>query len=259
MSVFMSLFSFNRLARPCFTALAAVLLLQVNPAQAGRLPEVEAEFKQVVADFEDLRVAGRTERALDALLVHAVQLLAEKGKAAEAEEISHGWMNMRGRLALAELGALDLGDHDPLNQWLAKTYAKLEGWLGTEILEFFRLDDIKILDYGIPVVFSPSRWDAKEYKLHFVPFSAAVTYWSSRLTCTLATTGVVSWFCGTIAEIPRWAVKRWVGPWLSDKVHSKFSGSVLAQPEALPSEDLGSLLDLAQSEMEFHGVASRVR
>ena len=246
--------------RRFFCVLSAVLFAAASliPQQVGaaQMPEVAADFKQVVSDLGEFRVAGRTEQALDALLSEAARVLAERGMVAESEQISHEWRGMRARLSLLELGVLDLGDHDPLNEWLARTYAKLEGWAGTEILEFFRLDDIKILNYAIPVVFSPSSWDAKEYKLHFVPFSAVVTYWSSRLACALATSGTLSWFCGSIAEVPRWAVKRWVGPWLSDKVHHRATGTLLATPAELPVDDLGELLERARIEREESGAVA---
>jgi len=212
-------------------------------------PAVEVEVQQMVEDFVQQRFADRTEKALNGVISAGVSVLAQKGFEQDAREIQGEWLLLKAR---GLFNSRDLGDHAPLNEWLSKTYAKLESKLGAELMHSFHLDDIKIFNFAIPVVFHPTKWDIKEYGLHFVPFGGATTYWISRLGCTIATSGLISWFCGTIAEVPRYAVVHWIAPGLGNKIHHKATGTSRGSDERLFDEhnlDLGGLFERAQQEL----------
>jgi len=206
--------------------IAGVTMAHADDGMDAGLAGADLEVRGMVDDFVQQRFAERTERALNALIETGASVLKDKGFEEDANQMRAEWFLLTRR----GVGLFDLGDHAPLNQWLAKTYAKLESKLGAKVMTFFRLDDIKIFNYAIPVVFSPSKWSMDEYRLHFVPFSSAVAYWISRLSCSLITTGWINWLCGTIAELPRYAVGKWIAPGLSDKIHKMANGvpSILA-------------------------------
>jgi hypothetical protein len=223
-----------------------------SETESAELVKVEGEVQGMIDDFVEQRFAARTEKALNALITVSVSVLRDKGFEQDALEIQSQWAMFSAR----GIGLFDLGDHAPLNEWLSKTYAKLEAKLGHKVMVFFRLEDIKIFNYAIPVVFSPRKWDLNEYRLHFVPFAAATSYWISRLTCSLVTTGWLNWLCGTIAEIPRYAVGKWIAPCLGAKIHAMANGTPNLLEDALFDEqklDLHDLMERSRRELNLSG------
>jgi hypothetical protein len=204
------------------------LFALVQGAQAGPVVQsVTSETKSVIASFKKLEFAEKTQRALNSLVDVGVKELQKRGHHEDAMRFSQEWSALYSH-ALLGVGTLDLGDHRPLSEWLVGFYDKLEEKLGKWLMHQLRLDDIKIFNYGIVVVFQPTgdrktgdRWDAPEYKKHFVPFTAAVVYWSSRLACSVATSGLgaVTLLCGVAAILPRYATEAWIAPPLSDWVY----------------------------------------
>ena len=150
------------------------------------------------------------------------------------------------------------GDHRPLSQWLAKTYDKLEGLLGKRIMHWTRYDDLKVFNYSIPVVFNPNgdpvthdQWDMTEYGKHFVPFSGAVSYWSSLATCNAMTVGWVGYLCGSAAEAPRYVVEKWVAPRVSKRVYALATGCHRSAPGMTDERELDELLDREIPELQY--------
>jgi hypothetical protein len=207
-----------------------------EPAHAGD-GYVKKEVSGLVSEFNQSQLSGRMFTAIETLLAAASEKLQDEGHHALAQQIASEWFQVTSANA-AQFGTLDLGDHAPLNEWLARTYDKIESKLGHKIMHWLRYDDIKVFNDGIPVVFRPKgsksdAWDIVEYGKHFVPFSGAVIYWTVNGACKVVTAGLWDYACGMISEGPRYAVESWVAPFISDRVFRMANGGSYEHSDAL--------------------------
>lgn len=174
----------------------------------------------------------RTNVALDAIIRVMVGELRNKAYTAEAEQIEKEWNEQYSFFILRR----DLGDHKPLSDWLANTYAKVESLLGVFICQQLHLDDINVLNYSIPIVFHPCDYPMDfvsdprrvDYACHFVGtskhggFAPVVAYWTSYAACVVGTSGTgFVWACSTAADGCKWVMKKWVAPPLSNKIQDR--------------------------------------
>lgn len=152
----------------------------------------------------------RTDRALDALINFAAYRLKRAGHNNEANTLIREWNeNWRGSLILYH----GIGDHRPLSEWLAQKYTILELILGEQICQWTRLEDIKVFNFAVPVVFSClDSVDLKEYEAHFEPFLGVVAYWSTFVGCTGGTWGTGFLFCSPIALGVEYLTETFVSP-----------------------------------------------
>jgi hypothetical protein len=175
--------------------------------------------------------------AIEVLLTSAIDRLQKEGHSDLAHQVAAEWAQVAS-LNAAQFGTLDLGDHEPLNRWLARTYDKIESKLGKRIMHLLRYDDLKVFNFGIPVVFNPNgkggnTWNMTEYGKHFVPFSGAVTYWTVNGACRVVASGLWSYACGMVSEGPRYAVEKWVAPLISNRVYRVANGGSCENSDAL--------------------------
>lgn len=206
-----------------------------SPLSKERREQVEAEVK---SDMQDLHFyAMRTDAGLERIVKFASFILKRKGHSRLAAQFEKEYTDHYVHATLNYyLGVeqTDLGDHPPLSEWLAKWYDKLESVLGEKLMELLHLDDIKIFNYAVPVVFQPKGdkrfppvvpWGMQEYSLHFVPFGGIVAYWSTWAVCVGATWGMgaVTFICSPIGSVSEYATVRWVAPPLSDWVYKRFN------------------------------------
>jgi len=178
--------------------------------------------QEVEDAFREGRMKQVIHRALGALLNKTFDVLREQGHGDYADRMEDQWQDR----FVGQMGVLDLGDHEPLNQWLADFYAGVEARISPKILRLFQIEDIKIFNFGIPVTVTPKgnkktqeEWGSEEYKLHFVPVAAATTYWVSNIACSVAVPAPISLGCGIAALAPRYGMQYWVAPKLSDEVY----------------------------------------
>jgi hypothetical protein len=207
----------------------AVTSVLVSTTAARATEEfVKKEVSGIVTDFNDSRLADKMFGSIERLLASANEKLQKEGHSALAQQIASEWAQVAS-LNAGQFGTLDLGDHEPLNRWLARTYDKIESKLGKRLMHWLRYDDLKVFNYGIPVVFNPKgkgseSWDMVEYGKHFVPFSGAVTYWTVNGACSVVAPGLWSYACGMVSEGPRYAVEKWVAPLISNRVYRVANG-----------------------------------
>jgi hypothetical protein len=141
-----------------------------------------------------------------------------KGKKAEAQKLLNEWDFRWSGYFLR-----GLGDHAPFSQWVAEKYAMIELILGVDICHALRLDDIKILNYGVPVVFScVDDVDPEEYGLHFIPFAGTVVYWTSFFACVGGTWGTGFLFCSPISWGAEFVTEKWIAPALNEPAWNMF-------------------------------------
>lgn len=165
------------------------------------------ELRAVRVDLAQGNLPKRTDQAIDALIKVAVVDLRARGHDHEADEIEGAYFDrFEGFLEIhaAGRGFLDLGDHKPLSDWLAGVTEILRLLLGDTVMKMTHLDDLRILNYAIPVVFSPCtpEWhDRLEYKKHFVPLSGVLAYWSLWVACKVAGGWSIPMTCSAIGSL----------------------------------------------------------
>lgn len=184
-----------------------------EPVMGHGLPEVSTRTQKITKQFEKEVKSGRLQRktntALDAIVKLAVYKLKRVGKKAEADLLLKEWKERWDGYLLKR----DLGDHAPLSQWLAEKYAMLEFILGVDVCHALRLDDIKIINYAIPVVFSCiDDVNLIEYEKHFDPLVGTAAYWVTFFSCVGMTWGSGFLFCGPIAMGVEYLSESFVAP-----------------------------------------------
>ena len=139
----------------------------------------------------------RTNKALDAMVRFAAYKLKRSGNTTQADKLIKEWENQYSRYLE---NARDLGDHAPLSKWLADKISLLELILGTQLMKATRLYDLKVINYGLPMVFRClDHADEVEYGKHFIPLTGVVIYWTSFFVCVGGTWGTGFLFCGPLA------------------------------------------------------------
>jgi hypothetical protein len=192
-------------------------------------PDFSNAVKSVSEKLKNAQFPEVTQQALGALVQTGVQALQANGFTNEATRFSQQWQTTYANY-FTGMQSRALGDHQPLSQWLVGFYNTLLADLGPDVCNFLNLSDIYIFNYSIPVVFNPTglngdTWNQAEYANHFVPFAAATTYWISDLSCEAATTGLISWTCGVLANGPRYLMQNYLAAPISDYVYGQFNGS----------------------------------
>lgn len=231
-------------------AIALVIALFSVPAAAS---SDRVDRQRTIAEVSDrFENDGARQLAVDALtsmLTVAAAHLQKRDRSEDAEQMLGEWETIyRDRVAgVAE----DVGDHLPYSEWLQVWYAVLEAEFGVQFMEWTHLRDIWILNFAMPVVFSPDAqavWcrehlqdhpnDSckREYARHFVGtkfgafdplnhpdlhhgFAGVVSYWLAWAACQYATAGT-GWFvvCTPVGTLVENAVERRIAPRVSDRI-----------------------------------------
>jgi hypothetical protein len=191
-----------------------------------------AVIESVEAETSLLDQAKRGDLAIKALVRLGCFELRVGGHTAEWQTWCRDLSFIDGYLERMVL-AKDLGDHAPLSLWLAMFSDMLELAIGPKAMSFLHLDDIDVLNYGIPVVFNPEAENAwcletpggdcrKEYGLHFTPFSGVCAYWAAYIGCTGATWGGgIVFICTPIGMATEYLVVKYVAPKVGPKIYDR--------------------------------------
>jgi len=153
------------------------------------------------------KVGVATQFALESALKRATRQLKKEGQTALALDIESNWDNKYSMMVASvdfsqSVSLFNLGDFEVLWQWLDDAYNKIEAALGADVMASLQLTDIRDINFAMRVVFDPKdlRWDAAEYKLHFVPFMEIIGYWSAMGVCAVANFGLAEkLLCAPIA------------------------------------------------------------
>ncbi len=207
-------------------------LVSAAPAMAYNHRPVVESMRSHLRAADSQKMAEDTDRAIEGLLRLAEREAGDRGDdlsdlRAQWESRFKGYL---GRELLArELGLVTgIGDHAPLSQFLTDLYDRLEAALGASLCEFLHFDDIKTLNYTIPVVFHlktihDGEIDEPEYAVHFIPFCGVVAYWGVWLGCEIVTYGS-GWFlvCTPAGMLAEYAVVHWVAPRFAEPAYKHF-------------------------------------
>jgi hypothetical protein len=181
---------------------------------------------------------GITHQAFDAAIQELAQSLRDQNDNAMADELLAKWQqsSFEGALSFA-MSNKDLGDHAPLFPWLEAFFTKMSNKYGTIILSLPIVQNIRTLNFAIPVVFSPrsSSWQSAgvdpriEYRKHFIPFANLVTYYASLVGCDLIVKkegmGQLKQLCGKVATKLEFVMGRYIAPQISDWIFKEANSS----------------------------------
>jgi hypothetical protein len=209
-----------------------VMSLVSAPAFAyNHRPTVE-RLRGHLAAMDSQKMAGDTDRAIEGLLRLAEREAGKNGD--DLSDLRSEWdghfKGYLGRMLESREGGVftGIGDHAPLAQWLTDLYDRLDAALGPELMAFLHLDDIRTINYCIPVVFHldtihDGEIDEPEYAVHFVPFCGVVAYWGVWFGCEIATYGG-GWFlvCSPAAMLAEYATTEWVAPKFAEPAYKHF-------------------------------------
>lgn len=174
-------------------------------------------------------LAGKTDRALGAIVRVGIINLKRRGYYAEASQLTVGWNRFSGELPrIVSNRNRNIGDFEPLSVWLALAYEVLEAKLGYQICYTLRLTDIKSINFTIPVVFSPCKYGLNEFQLHFVHdtkyrgLMPLVSYWITVIVCDVTTFGTgVFFICSPIGMLVELGFDRVIAPKLAPIIYDK--------------------------------------
>jgi hypothetical protein len=213
----------------CFIATLALAGTAKAENLAGSASAALDDAYQTIELLKQGDVNSVAQSALNKMVRTGTEALRLKGFAEDADRLQREW-NQNYSLYLVTFGFFDVGDHQPLNQWLADFVKQLRERLGDPVLKVLHLDDVDAMNYTIPVVFQPTgdrrngdKWDRMEYGKHFVPFATIVTYWGSLYACKYIAQEHpgVKGYCGQIANILRNGMRNYVAIRLSNYIYDK--------------------------------------
>lgn len=222
-------------------------------ARRGRMDRPDQRVAQRLADGE---VRTLAVEAYSHLFNEAARYLEKRQHEKEAEELLKLWNEI---YIFQVLGLkTDMGDHAPLDEWLATEYQKLEDLLGVDVMELTHLRDIFVLNFSTPVVFNAEASNAwcidqltrfpfdtckAEYGRHFTGtkwtfidpfatrdphhgFSGVVSYWISFVACEATFWGTDGTFvCGLAATAIENGMEMTLSPSISDALYDKANAS----------------------------------
>ena len=188
--------------------------------------KVYSQAMQIASSLESRQLAevqARTFFALGAILKTAAKALRKKGHHSEADKIENEWSDTYS-VYFFRVGYGDIGDFEPLSDWLSAVYISLELLLGEYIVKSLHLDDIHIINHAIPVVFQPCKgpWIKDDYKEHFGALSGVVGYWSVFIGCTLGTSGIGLFFCMPAGMLAEFALANFLTPPIGGSIFDLF-------------------------------------
>lgn len=188
-----------------------------------------------VGDLESQSI--KTVEAMDNLFRLACFELRLTGHGDTADQVCRDWNNQfRGMILRAGRGEEALGDHSPLSPWLAVTCITLKQLLGDFTYQALHLDDLEILNFGLPVTFDPhadSVWCNEEpqtpcrdeYREHSSLVQGVVSYWLAWGVCTGATwgAGAITFVCTPVGMVAEKVMLKTAAPKISDRVWDHYN------------------------------------
>ena len=197
-------------------------------------PTIVDEIKLVQAAIEGSRAFVQSARQKDFSAITHEQLnnaigelaqdLRDRNDNAMATELESHWAMTQFQIFSLNK---ELGDHSPLLPWLEDFLQKMATKYGTLILTLPIVQDIRTLNFAIPVVFAPrGNWQVVgsdnriEYRKHFIPFANIVTYNAAKYGCLylVKKNGLdqLKSLCSKVADELKFLMGRYVAPVISD-------------------------------------------
>ena len=211
-----------------------------------------------IQNMEQKNFTKVTHDSLEHAIQELIEYLVQHDGSAMAEELQTQWKTSETIFFTANLiGRFDdLGDHAPLFAWLEDFFNKMSDKYGTIILSLPVVQNIRTLNFAIPVVFSPKgSWQVVnadnriEYRKHFIPFANIVTYYATLYGCDYAVkkNGMdqLKQLCSKAADKLEFLMGRYVAPVVSDWIFKAGNSDVKigsSRLRVLTADDLRSAI-----------------
>lgn len=229
-----------------FTLLAATQLFISTPANAqGELIALQAAINvrdQFVTALENKDFTQITHDSMGS----AIELLAQDIRVNFKDEgmalkLEGAWNNDHNNFYLASW--TDLGDHAPFLPQIEQVLKQLSDKYGTIIMTLPIVQDIRTLNFAIPVVFKPKgEWQDPavdnriEYRKHFIPFANIVTFYGVLVACNYFAAKSeqpdMKKMCKPAAEKLKAAMGRYIAPPMSDWIFNQTNKSYVVTDRA---------------------------
>lgn len=215
--------------------LAALLAFSACQARASA-PSQRVIDEVRAADSLEMQTE-RTAAALDHILALACFHARRVNRPDVADQICGDW-ERRFRPYLMNVMAEGLGDHKPLSDWLAIVCITLKDVLGETAYVALHLDDLEIVNFGLPVMFDPhvsAEWCreppdtdcGEEYVEHTAPVIGVTTFWISYWGCVGGTMGAglaLSVICTPVAMLTERLVLIRIAPGIAERIWARNNG-----------------------------------
>lgn len=215
--------------------------------QKAREVDSEAIALSVSKAMEDptgLPFARMLDDTLESTIVRGEKALRHFGYEAEADkmavEFHMAYKNYFVRTNLNGGVPVEIGQHPPMNIWVELVHATLHIKLGDFWCQYFRVHDLFVINFAVPVVFKPKGFRLDDYLDHFAghPLSAfkwdhhglagVVTYWTTNIACGAATAGIgmLTFACGPISGLAETVMDRRIAPPIGRRVWNKANSNL---------------------------------
>ncbi len=227
------------------SAFLLVLVCACAPGARAETFDERPALDSLEHDFESgsvIDLAERTDRALGAMLELAEMKLRRHGERRLAAAIDHDWhTRYQGHLIDSAAGPEYLGDHAAWSTWLASVSDKLDAILGPVIMSATHLEDIRTVNYAVPValhlsVIGNDVIDEAEYGRHFEPLAGVMAYWGVWISCELVTMSS-GWFivCTPAGMIAKIVTVDYLAPKFTPSLYQRFYPEAHGYVEILPA------------------------
>jgi hypothetical protein len=231
-----------------FTAMSQLQFLPIAKAEGiqGELGAINAALQvrnQIVTALEKKDFTEITHDSMGG----AVSLLADelRNKMLDedmAAQLENVWTE--GENAFFTVEWRDLGDHDPYIPQLEEFLTQLADKYGTVIYSLPLVEDIRTINFAVPVVFHPKgAWQKSdvdnriEYRKHFIPFANIVTFYGSLVACNYFATKSqqpdLKKVCQPAAEKLKFAMGRYIAPPISDWIFNQTNNAYFVSQSQL--------------------------
>ena len=191
--------------------------------QKEEADELIKKSEQIFSSFYSL--ADHSNLAIRNIIKLAVKNMRRRGYLKEARLVEDGWKNYDGNLVDIALKKRNIGDFEPISEYLAMAYEIMELTLGYDICWLLRLTDLKTINHGLRVCFRPCQFGYDNFYEHLVHdekyrgLGPVVAYWSVVIGCSMGTYGIGYFFiCSPIGLAVEVGVDRYVAPKMAPKL-----------------------------------------
>ncbi len=233
-----------------FTLLLAVSMFQGVSSAKAETFQGELGALQVALDVRDQFVTALQNKDFTQMthdsMGSAIDLLAQNIRETYSDEemaskLESVWRDNETLFFTVRLD--DLGDHAPLIPKIEDFIKELSTKYGPVVMALPIIQDIRTLNFAIPVVFNPKGdWQSTEYdnrieyRKHFIPFANIVTYYSSLVACNYYATKSgqpdLKKICKKAAEKLQFVMGRYIAAPISDWIFKQTNKSILISDRA---------------------------
>lgn len=197
---------------------------------------------QFVTALEKKDFTEMTHQSMgNAIEILAQDLIDTHSDVAMAQKIRKIWNQNQSVFFTASFH--DIGDHAPMIPKIEDFLKQLADKYGTIILTLPVVQDIRTLNFAIPVVFHPKgEWQSAEvdnrieYRKHFIPFANIVTYYGALIACNYfaakSEQPEMKKICRPAADKLKFAMGRYIAPPISDWIFNQSNRTYVVSSEA---------------------------